>query len=378
MAKTMDHPLRHLSSALRTRLPTWLGGQGGLTTTAQEAVWPLAEALQCKRELGASFVADPLAAGDARFVARASELETLATVIESWQNGCPVMAAVTGPRGCGITSLLNQLPALLSPNTACRSEQLAERLRSESDVLALIARLFDLQAAPDSRTTLIDQLNAAAPRVLILDDAHFLAFRVMGARGAARSLGAIMVATQQRHLWVIGCRRQAWRRLMYMHQVHRFFTHVLELEYFSAEQLNDVIVARHGETTEETSSRDLQRLQQLSGGKPDLAFLYLQCGIPTETGTYRPLDVSVLKQLEMDDLFTLAELAVHGSLQLEEHCQIFRTAAENSQMQLNQLCNWGLVERLDPNGGSSTARFRITPILSALVSEHLYKSNYLY
>jgi hypothetical protein len=374
----MDHPLQRLAGALRNRLPTWLGGRGGLTTTAHEAVWPLAEALQCKRELGDSYATEPLSAGDARFVARNSELETLATVIEHWQNRFPVMAAVTGPQGCGITSLLNQLPGLLSPDTVYRSEQLAERLRSEGDVLVLLTRLFDLAATPDSPATLIDQLNAAAPRVLILDNAHFLAFRVMGARGAARSLGAIMVATQQRHLWIVGCRRQAWRRMMYMHQVDRFFTHVLELEYFSAEQLNDVIVARQGETVEELPAHDLQKLQQLSAGKPDLAFLYLQCGILAETGGYRPLDASVLKQLEMDDLFSLAELAVHGSLQLEEHGQIFRVSPENSQLQLNRLCNWGLVERLDPNGGSPSARFRITPVLSALISEHLYKSNYLY
>lgn len=187
-----------------------------------------------------------------------------------------------------------------------------------------------------------------------------------------------MVATQQRHLWIMGCRRQAWRRMMYMHQVDRFFTDVLELEYFSNTQLNEVMAARQIVPADTTPDRDLQRLQSLCRGKPDLAFLYLQCGILTETGSYRPLDFNVLKQLEMDDLFTLAELAVHGSLQLDEHREIFRLGQESSQLQLNRLCNWGLVERLDPDGGNPTTRYRITPILSALVSDHLYKSNYLY
>jgi hypothetical protein len=374
----MDQPLQRLASGVRTRLPRWLGGQGGPATAVPETVWPLADALQCNRELGGNLAPDPLPAGDARFVARAGELETLATLIERWRSGHPVMAAVTGPQGCGITSLLNQVPRLLPADTVCHSEQLCERLRNPSDVLDLMARLFNLQTTPESPAALIDQLNAAAPRVLILDNAHFLAFRVMGARDAARSLGAIMVATQPRHLWIMGCRRQAWRRMMYLHQVERFFTHVLELDYFSAEQLGEVIAARQPASPEEAAGQDLPRLQQLCRGKPDLGFLYLHCGTPAEAGSYRPLDVSVLKRLDMDDLFTLAELAVHGSLRLDEHSQIFRLSPENSQLQLYRLCNQGLVERLDPDGGSPAARYRITPVLSALVADHLYKSNYLY
>jgi hypothetical protein len=142
--------------------------------------------------------------------------------------------------------------------------------------------------------------------------------------------------------------------------------------------LGEVIAARQGVPPDQSPQPDLQRLQQLCRGKPDLGFLYLQCGIDKESRGYRPLDVSGLRQLEADDLFTLAELAVHGSLKSEEHCQIFRLPAENSQLQLHHLCNRHLVERLDPDGGSTAASYRITPILSALVSDHLYKSNYLY
>ena len=375
----MDHPLQHLTTVIRNRLPVWIGGLGGSAAAATETGWPLADALQCNSELGRSFALDPLPVGDERFVARAGDLEALGTSIERWQRGHPVMVAVTGPQGCGITSFLNQVPSLLDANTVCHSEPLGERLRSSADVLAMMARLFNLQTVADSVAALIDELNAAAPRVLLLDNAHFLVFRVMGARDAARTLGAVMVATQRRHLWIMGCRRQAWRRMMYLHQVERFFTDVLELEYFSTEQLGDVIAARQAATpTEEVPDNKLQRLQQLCRGKPGLGFLYLQCGEASESGDIRPLDLSVFKQLEMDDLFTLAELAVHGSLHLEEYCQIFRLSIENSQLRLQHLCNQGLVERLDPDGSNPAVRYRVTPVLSGLVSDHLYKSNYLY
>jgi hypothetical protein len=224
----MDHPLQRFTSGLRSRLPAWLGGQVSQTAAVPETVWPLADALQCNRELSGNFAPDPLPAGDARFVARAAELATLSTIIERWQSGHAVMAAVTGPQGCGITSLLNQVTTLLAADTVCQGEQLGARLRNQADVLELMARLFDLHTTPESPSDLIDQINTAAPRVLILDNAHFLAFRVMGARTAARSPGAIMVATQLRHLWIMGCRQQAWRRMMYMHQVEHFFTDVLD------------------------------------------------------------------------------------------------------------------------------------------------------
>jgi hypothetical protein len=374
----MDHPLQRLLSELRKPLPGWLGGQGGQPATAPETAWPLADALLCNRGLGGDFAPEALPAGDARFVGRTGELETLGGIVERWRSGHAIMAAVTGPQGCGITSLLNQVPGLLAADTVYHSERLGERLRDSSAVLALVTQLFDLQTAPDSSAALIDQLNAAVPRVVILDNAHFLAFRVMGARDAARRLGAVMVATQPRHLWIMGCRRQAWLRMAYLHQVERFFTHVLELDYFSAEQLGELIAARQSAPAADAPPPDLPRLHQLCRGKPDLGFLYLHCGTSTEAGSYRPLDVSILKRLEMDELFTLAELAVHGSLHSGEHSQIFRLSPQNSQLQLNQLCNQGLVERLGPDGASPEARYRITPILSALVSDHLYKSNYLY
>jgi len=374
----MYHRLRQLIADFRTRLPSWLGGGHGPATGKEEAGWALVDAVQAVRQLSADFRCEPLPAGDPRFVARDDALERLGAVIERWKRGRPVMVAVTGPQGCGITSLLNQVPGLLTDDTVLRAEQFVERLRDPADVLPFIARLFDMETPPATEEALIAHINAIEPRVLVLDNAHFLAFRVMGAGGAAHKLGAIMVATQQRHLWIMGCRRQAWRRLMYLHQVERFFTDILELEYFNAEQLGEAITARRPADGEEASARDFQRLHELCRGKPDLGFLYFECGARTEAGGYRPLDVSVLKQLTVEDLFTLAELAVHGSMQLDEHGLIFRVTPEISQMQLNQLCGWGLVECLDGNGGSPRTRFRLTPILSAIVSEHLYKSNYLY
>lgn len=333
-----------------------------------------------------AFSGATLAAKDPRFIGREDALEKLNSALSDWRSGHASMVSIQGPQGAGISSLLAQISTLIQANEVLVSERFCKRLRDTADVLNLFARTLGLSDTPSSVDELIEILQQTEPRIILLDDAHLLAFRVMGTRTAVHTFGSILVASQPRHLWILGFRRHAWRRLSYLHQADRYFSHNIELDYFSSDELKAVITQRfvNAQIEIDWPAQDWNRLHQYSRGKLDLAFFYSQLlatELPTDDerpGILRPVDLSLLKSLEMEDLFSLAELAVHGNLLCDEHQQIFRERTDGSLMHLEHLCNRGLVERFAPVCGDATPQYRITPILSGLIAEHLYKVNYLY
>ncbi|WP_126455008.1 ATP-binding protein [Sulfuriflexus mobilis] len=381
--------LRTLWGQFQGHLRRWAGTKQEPASSREESsLWSLNDIMRLAQNPAAvttSVRSDalsllPLDAGDPRFIGREKELSDLLAALEGWRSGRPTMAVVSGPQGSGITSLVNQLQLHIRPEETLKRECLRQRFCNEQDVFALVARLFDLQDPPHDASTLSERLNELPGRILFIDDAHYLASRLYGERDAVRSLGAIMVATQGRHLWLLGCRQQAWRRMGYTHHADQFFSHAITLNYFNAVELTNFIAARTGAAGDEQTELApaiIQRLQSLSLGKPDLLLLYLLSGALQDAAALRPLDTSVFKQLEMEEKFTLAELAVHGSLTVVEHQHIFRLSPEDSQLRLNQLCNMGLAERGHATTGSSVY-YRILPMVTAHLYEHLYKSNYLY
>jgi len=345
-----------------------------------------------------AFDVAPLATLDERFVGRAESLGVIESAIAQWRTGGSAMLVVTAPQGAGLSSFLAKVPALLPAGEQFDSRAFAGRICHSEDVLATVASWFQLEQTPASAHALIIQLRAAAPRVILLDDAHYLVNRLAELE-AVRVFGSILVATQDRHLWILGCRRHAFARLVYLHQADRFFSHLLELPYFSQDELAEVVRLRLQRaglslTDDEDASADvpaglgagrLRELHQCSGGKPDLAFAGLlrasrAVGGGSHAQMARPsaVDVSVLQKLERPELLALAELIAHGNLSVAEHGGIFRVPVASSALSLSYLYNLGLLDRIGEEDDESAVRYAVVKPISALVVKHLETANYLY
>ncbi len=340
----------------------------------------------------------PLAPNDPGFVGRTDALDTIGRVIEQWRAGVSTMLLITGPQGSGITSLMLRIRGLLNVGEKTQSQVLSTRLGRSDDVLRLIADWFQLEQRPDSAQDLIAQLRAAAPRVMLIDDGHYLVNRMAGLE-ATRVFGSILVATQDRHLWVLGCRHQAFARLVNLHHADRFFSHWIELGYFTPEELSEAFRLRFeqaGLTLADCEAAAdippsgpgptrLRELYQRSGGKLDAAFLSLlgACRLDETTGHWcieppQGMDVAVLQTLEHSELFTLAELIVHGGLSIEEHRALFRLPHEASALTLEYLFNLGLLDRIGESASGASIRYQVTKPIWALVVKYLETANYLY
>jgi len=352
-----------------------------------------------------AFCLTPLEAGSPLFVGREAALQRLQQAVDAWRQQRPELVAVVGPPGCGVTSLLRQIETLLEAGERVTYHALDGRPASAVDALQSCAALFDIATVPDSLEELAGQINALEPRMIVLDNGHFLACRIMGASQAVRTFGALMVATQERHQWLLGCNDEAWHRLGYVHRADRFFQEVIELAPFARDELGALLAARlraagvalappEGETAESAAAEDtaapaalglgdscIATLQQLSLGRPAPAFFHLLRALEASADAaaltlrpFVPFDYAPLDALARMEMFTLAEIVVHGGLTAPEHCSLLHLADPDSQMLLQRLCAMGLLER----PGHADPHYRLVPTHVAAVTQRLQKANYLY
>ncbi len=359
-----------------------------------------------------AFSARPLVAGDPRFVGRVEPLNRLQTVLDLWRRGQRAAVAVTGPQGCGITSLLQQLTPHVDDPEACCYGELTHRPVDSNDILKQLCSIVDCVQPVNSVVQLVEYINARPPSVFIVDNGHFLACRIMGANQAIDVFNTVMVATQHRHLWVLGCELQAWRRLAYVHRADRYFSELIELTLFSEVEFGQCLAARlkaSGLTPSPDQSADqstgqnadqsaktgdelmppltgienhVNTFYKLSNGKPDFAFFYLLYalsvrseGTLSELAPPAALDFSLLKQLTSEELFTLAEIAAHGQLTIDEHHALFRFSRSDSSLLLERLYQQCLLDR---NGDSSDRAYRLIPLYSDAIVRFLTNANHLY
>jgi len=260
----------------------------------------------------------------------------------------------------------------------------------------MLSEIAGFEQPAESVEELLERINALPASVFVIDNGQYLTCRVMGAHDAIRIFGAVMVATQQRHLWVLGCEQFAWRRLTYVYHADRYFTDRIELGMLSAAELDECLATRQQLSGVELNSAmaggdkdlpddleaELPTLYKLSNGKPDFAFFYYLGGLQVNPENKlldmkrgAALDFTALKSLIRDELFTLAEVAVHGSMTIDDHRALFRTSHEQSWLLLERLYQQCL---LDKDQTDHETGYRLVPVYSEVISRYLTSNNYLY
>ncbi|MDF1583757.1 MAG: ATP-binding protein [Methyloprofundus sp.] len=343
-----------------------------------------------------AFAVEPLTSDDARFVGREEPLQRLSVVIERWRAGRSSMLAVTGPQGCGLSSFLRQIERDCSSSDEFCYHQLTNRPYDTDNSLQMLTEIIGCKQPVKTIEELLEYLRQLPPKVFVIDNGHLLSSRVMSAHAAIRVFGAVMVASQQRHLWVLGCEEFAWRRLTYIHRAEHYFNDLIELGMLSAAELNQCIAIRQQvsgvtlDSTPTSGDSDLPdvlekafvTLYKLSSGKPDLAFFYYLRSLQLNRESQRmeqlsleALDFNALKSLLSEELFTLAEIAVHGRMTIDEHRTLFRSSHEESWLLLEHLYQQCLLDRIED---SDDLTYRLMPLYSEIISHHLTNANYLY
>ena len=362
------------------------------------------------------------------FVGREKQLSQISDVIDQWRNHHGEISAIVSPGGAGGSSFLAQLLPLLQtiaaqdakdvPKTKAKPLPSQWLLMSfyqapmnENDAIADICYCFGI-VPPDTITETIATINKQPPQLILIDTMHKLMLRMMGNNQALVTFATIIMQTRKHHCWIISCEKFAWQRLSAQYQIHHVVKHIIELDYFSETELAAIqtkhlldlgLISKDVMPTKEAykdSKKDqvditnpykeqLKQLFTVSQGHPQLATLLLQYSLAHQVDISSDkssnsgieiccINASALQQCHDSDLFSLAEIYIHGGLRVNTHAHIFTLSIEQSSLQLEYLARQGLIIAQYSQQDFAQHFYFITPTLSKIIATHLVNNNKLF
>ncbi len=340
-------------------------------------------------------------------VARDRELQVGETAKISWQQGMRCCLAVIGELGSGKTSLINALINDLLGDYPVYKKSFLRTVKGEAELLKELAETLGLAQAKNFDELQLRLSQPGQKRVVVLEDAHQLYLRTLGGFESLKRLLLLIASTSHQVFWLISMRKYSWLYLSRVLNIADSFTFVIDMERFSAEQLKQVIYARHKVTglelhflpgpammqkkayrkaSEERKQQLLEdeyfeELGKASEGNILTALIYWLKSIRAVQANkllINPLPrmrFDFLLDLQIDKLLTLSMIMQHGNLSAEEHAQIFSSDIKSSLATLTYLTNINLLIRQLTDDGEE--RFAINKMIYLPLARELRARNIL-
>jgi len=345
-------------------------------------------------EIKSAFYDGPLGGLDSRIIER-KDLAFLNTSHQLWENGRNISCAIYGEKGTGLSTLINLfLNDLKQRNKTYKQINFIKRLSDEHDVIDAFCKQLNISMPEYKLDSFIDQLNDLPPMVIAVDDLHYLVQRTMSAQKVINCISTIILASRGHHFWLFAAEEQSWRRLCYGYQFDSLISDQHHVSNFTDKQIHELLIKRFSyagfnsinDVSLETLSPDkgtLQEISKRSKGCIELGLFYCLSHLTHGTKpksiflrTPQDIDTSALKKLTQNELFTLAEICVHGQLSPKEHAKVFRTHDNESKMILEHLRVLGILDQIEEP--SHNQAYKLKLIISAVVIRYLISMNYLY
>ena len=414
--------------ALRTRL--WpvkraLGIGEDLHTRAELRDRSLAFAEEVPGELPVVyrrlFALEPLT--DPRLLAgREDAVEAVTSAWARWQAERARSLVVVAPTGSGVTSFLNIVAERLAGEESRTVRQtLWARLRTEAALAARLGHWLGLDGVADLDELADRVLEAPAgtlPGQVVLEGVEHLHLRVPEGASLVRRLLAFINRTQPQVFWVLSMSASAWQLAAKRCPTSLGDIEQITLDGLRPAELKQAVLARHRLSglplryVEPRTGRSLlrsrgrgvkrqqlieteyfQKLHRASLGSIRLALFYWlrSADFGTVEGSLQVRPLEALEPfagpLDIEQSFALKAILDHGTLTVEEYCEVVRVPVPQGRHMFHGLSDLRVIEAVSgtedgqeatdsPRGSDgSPTRYRVRPLVSGAVVSHLKSLN---
>ena len=335
---------------------------------------------------------------DPRFlVGREAEMAGMLDARRQWEEGRAIAVLVVGARGSGKTSLLNCAERAAFEGARLVRGQFRDRVLSAAGMQEFLRELIAIPAGED----LVEALNRER-RIVVLEEGERTFLRRMNGFEAIRRLLELVTLSWHHTLWVLSLNEAASRLLDAAAGLQRFFVCRINAMAVKPESLRNAILLRHNLSgyrlafapPAEGNPR-VSRLRRRLGLVPDAADLFFEALYEQSEGIFRsafelwqdfverveggvlhlrqPVDPDydgLLRNLTVEDCFTLQAIEQHGFLPAEQLAEVFLVTEKESRNRLERLRALEIVEP-DPDG----LGIRVRPEAGRLVRRALHRLN---
>lgn len=342
------------------------------------------------------------------------EFGLLQETLLRWRSGKSSSVAVVGPEGSGKTSLFNCLENDLPESDKVSRAELQYRMRTAGDVMRMLEDLLGIAEDSESVAELVKKIQGLERQIVIIEAGHQLFLRAVGAQQALDTFIYIMMSTRSQIFWLVAFRLYPWVRMSYIHQIERYFTHVINSEVHNQRELESALMARQRATGQEPvfsadgvvayrirkmltrqrvedppvqqalASLYFENLFIQSGGNMSTALFYWLSSLQRNAEgsvTVMPcsrLDTAFIKRLDTPYLFSLAEILCHGGLTPAEHSEIFNVDLLRSRIILEYLQQIRLLHGHGEDRNNQSVSYTVNPLFYQPVSTVLNAMHILY
>lgn len=353
------------------------------------------------------FLLEPLK--DERFYfPRTGAMKQLETQYQHWQHGHYAISALVGEQGNGRTTLINFAEKkIFQPQPSIWITISSETIFTQKSLFKLLCNSL-LTADERQKVKNIDALEQLILEreeriICVVENIQHLFLRTVDGFDTLEYFLLFATRTNTKIYWLLSCAQYSWQYLNKVIQVEKFTQPPIHLESFTVEEIREIIQKRHRVSgyqmifdaaedvansrkyrklaSEEERQKYLKMLffkdlTEKAGGNLSVATLLWLMSIKVESkeairlpGTI-DFDPSILKQLPAEELFTLAALLQHESLNTLNHARIFHQDEQKSLMQLERMHNLGYLQN-DENGGYAIHPLLYRPTVQALKSQNI-------
>jgi len=308
------------------------------------------------------------------YVGRSSEQENLKTALSRFQNGHFSASIIVGEKGAGVTSMINQFTKKIPSSFSIIRLEVSDSVHKIEDLYKDLSETLGVELK--NLEELSKHLNSLPKTAFIVENIHLMFLKKIHGFEVLKELTEVISLTSSKIFWVMSCFSYSYDFLCKTIQLSEHFRYEIRMQILDESTMNKIIKDRHMVSgynlSFQPSFRDMKSkkysnlsdadaqvflenqyftaLNKLSMGNISLALAYWLSSTKEVTGNklmISPIpqfDLTFLRNLNENSLFTLSSLIMHDKLNIESLADVMNSDVNKVRRSMQTMMEYGLVK----------------------------------